>query len=330
MLEEGRYNLKTELIVAIVSTAIGFILEVVKSYVDVGPKIDRLFTIILTICIMLLLYSVYNCHIKTKNYNIRMSKFADLVKDIIHSHDTNLLNIENLGLDVSFYDDIIEDNVSNMDIDQLCMAGYKELFSSSREGLNSLTTPFLEILNLFFGKKCQMSIYLFSEDLKFSNYGTFILDTVRYHEAFVERSRRHNRDTRTHPLTMDMQTLLMNSNLAYKKINQSEFLIPIRSYTQDSVVNFFGFLLIRHSEKKNIQGFVDDSAQMGLAIAEQLSYYIRSLHACAENMYIEANEIFQLYNNELGSDSESRSLDDFDFLKLLKKVYNKEFGGRFI
>ena len=191
-----------------------------------------------------------------------------------------------------------------------------------------MTAPFLEILKLFFGTKCQMSVYLFSKDLNFTNSGSPILDGVRYHEAFVERSRRNNRDTRTHPLTVDMQSLLLNRNQAYKKINQAEFLIPIRSYTQDGVVKFFGFLLIRHSNKKNLQKFVDDSAQMGLAIAEQMSYYIRSLQACAENMYTEADEISQMLKNDSRLSS-TDSFNNFDFLKILKKVYNKEFGGGF-
>ncbi|HEL1563734.1 hypothetical protein [Streptococcus suis] len=326
MLEEERYSLKLELIVSIVSGVTSFILEVIKSYLGPESQFDRLLTIALTICIMVIIGSVYNCYVKTKNYNRRMSKFADLVKDMTHSHDTNLLNIENLDLDVSFYDAL--NSPVAPDIEQLCMKGYKELFSSSREGLNSLTAPFLEILKLFFGTKCQMSVYLFSKDLNFTNSGSPILDGVRYHEAFVERSRRNNRDTRTHPLTVDMQSLLLNRNQAYKKISQAEFLIPIRSYTQDGVVKFFGFLLIRHSNKKNLQKFVDDSAQMGLAIAEQMSYYIRSLHACAENMYTEADEIFQILNNDL-SLSSTDSFNNFDFLKILKKVYNKEFGGGF-
>ena len=67
---------------------------------------------------------------------------------------------------------------------------------------------------------------------------------------------------------------------------------------------------------------------MGLAIAEQMSYYIRSLQACAENMYTEADEISQMLNND-SSLSSTDSFNNFDFLKILKKVYNKEFGGGF-
>lgn len=59
-----------------------------------------------------------------------------------------------------------------------------------------------------------------------------------------------------------------------------------------------------------------------------MSYYIRSLQACVENMYNEANEIFQMLNND-SSLSSTDSLNNFDFLKILKKVYNKEFGGGF-
>lgn len=67
---------------------------------------------------------------------------------------------------------------------------------------------------------------------------------------------------------------------------------------------------------------------MGLVIAEWMSYYIRSLQACVENMYNEANEISQMLNND-SSLSSTDSLNNFDFLKILKKVYNKEFGGGF-
>ena len=59
-----------------------------------------------------------------------------------------------------------------------------------------------------------------------------------------------------------------------------------------------------------------------------MSYYIRSLQACVENMYTEANEISQMLNND-SSLSSTDSLNNFDFLKILKKVYNKEFGGGF-
>ena len=59
-----------------------------------------------------------------------------------------------------------------------------------------------------------------------------------------------------------------------------------------------------------------------------MSYYIRSLQACVENMYNEANEISQMLNND-SSLSSTNSLNNFDFLKILKKVYNKEFGGGF-
>lgn len=59
-----------------------------------------------------------------------------------------------------------------------------------------------------------------------------------------------------------------------------------------------------------------------------MSYYIRSLQACVENMYNEANEISQMLNND-SSLSSTDSLNNFDFLKILKKVYNKEFGGGF-
>ena len=59
-----------------------------------------------------------------------------------------------------------------------------------------------------------------------------------------------------------------------------------------------------------------------------MSYYIRSLQACVENMYNEANEISKMLNND-SSLSSTDSLNNFDFLKILKKVYNKEFGGGF-
>ena len=59
-----------------------------------------------------------------------------------------------------------------------------------------------------------------------------------------------------------------------------------------------------------------------------MSYCIRSLQACVENMYNEANEISQMLNND-SSLSSTDSLNNFDFLKILKKVYNKEFGGGF-
>lgn len=59
-----------------------------------------------------------------------------------------------------------------------------------------------------------------------------------------------------------------------------------------------------------------------------MSYYIRSLQAYVENMYNEANEISQMLNND-SSLSSTDSLNNFDFLKILKKVYNKEFGGGF-
>ena len=59
-----------------------------------------------------------------------------------------------------------------------------------------------------------------------------------------------------------------------------------------------------------------------------MSYYIRSLQACVENMYNEANEISQMLNND-SILSSTDSLNNFDFLKILKKVYNKEFGGGF-
>jgi hypothetical protein len=45
-------------------------------------------------------------------------------------------------------------------------------------------------------------------------------------------------------------------------------------------------------------------------------------------MYNEANEISQMLNND-SSLSSTDSLNNFDFLKILKKVYNKEFGGGF-
>ena len=45
-------------------------------------------------------------------------------------------------------------------------------------------------------------------------------------------------------------------------------------------------------------------------------------------MYNEANEISQMLNND-SSLSSTDSLNNFDFLKNLKKVYNKEFGGGF-
>lgn len=326
MIEEERHNLKKELIVAIISSIIGFVGEAVRSFWHLDPEINNFIKIVLTICVMLLLFSVYRCYEKTKNYNDKISKLSDLVKDIINSHDTNLINIENLNLEVSFYDDINEvHEMETSNIGNLYLEGCKKLYSSSRDGLNSLTNPFLEILNLFFGKKCKMSIYLLCNDLKITNGDISIPNNLRYHEAFVERSRRHNRDMQTYPLTTDMQVLLLNRNLPYRETSKSEFLVPIQSYTKDGFYNFFGFISIKHNRDKNTQGFVKDSAQIGLAIAEQTSYYIRCLRSCAENMYTEAKEISLLYSDDLIRNNNQLLCKDFDFLSLLKIIYNKEY-----
>lgn len=281
--------------------------SIIKSITNISPLLLTFIFVIL-----LLKYKRANGLLKALASYIKISKMnqnidiSRLEKDL-HSlpkfpESDPERNLNEFGEDIEKY--IIEQNY--------------QLGVRAKEALNHIFEAANSVYGGVLGYECSPTLYLFVNDFKWN----IELGTTKYYKSFVSRDKIGEKTNETFILTPDMYDIIKSGEVKSTPITiENRIIMPISTKTMSSKYFLYGFLEVKlNSVNKfnSVQKEIDIEEllkPLSIAISEELSYYIYSLHTQMLLYYSEANSSLKF-----GYESTKENvLFELDFLKELYK-----------
>lgn len=274
--------------------------------------ITNLSSLFLTISfiILFLRYRQTNDSLKSLAKYVQMSKMNQNIDISRLEKDLSLLNepFEN------FTDKTLTD--FKADVERRLIEQNYQLGVRAKEALNHIFETASNIYGGVLGYKCIPTLYLFINDFSWN----IELGHTRYYKAFVPRDKIGEKTREDFVLTTDMYNIIKNGEVKnIPTIIEDKVVIPISTKTMSSEYSVYGFLEIeltftnKFSLLQKEADIEDILKPLAVAISEELSYYIYSLHTQMQLYYDEANSSLIFGYESAGNDE----LFELDFLKEL-------------
>ena len=204
------------------------------------------------------------------------------------------------------------------DIEKYIIEQNYQLGVRAKEALNHIFEAANGVYGGILGYECSPTLYLFVNDFKWN----IELGTTKYYKSFVSRDKIGEKTNETFILTPDMYNIIKSGEIKNTPIIiEDRIIMPISTKTMSSKYFLYGFLEVKLNfiNKLNfVQKEIDIEEllkPLSIAISEELSYYIYSLHTQMLIYYSEANSSLKF-----GYESTKENvLFELDFLK---ELYN--------